>query len=125
MHNLKEIRKDINNFKKKINERFVSFDIDELIELDKKNRELIQKKESAEQEKKILSKSNDKKNFEKSKILSKEITVLTADQEKIQKKIIKILSYIPNTAQDDVPIGKDETFNKFIKKTFALIVVYN
>jgi seryl-tRNA synthetase len=120
MHNLKEIRKDINNFKKKINERFVSFDIDELIELDKKNRELIQKKESAEQEKKILSKSNDKKNFEKSKILSKEITVLTADQEKIQKKIIKILSFIPNTAQDDVPIGKDETFNKFIKKEGAV-----
>jgi len=120
MHNLKEIRKDINNFKKKINERFVSFDIDELIKLDKKNRELIQKKESAEQEKKILSKSNDKKNFEKSKILSKEITVLTADHEKIQKKIIKILSFIPNTAQDDVPIGKDETFNKFIKKEGAV-----
>ena len=56
MHNLKEIRKDINNFKKKINERFVSFDIDELIKLDKKNRELIQKKESAEQEKKNIIK---------------------------------------------------------------------
>ena len=62
MHNLKEIRKDINNFKKKINERFVSFDIDELIKLDKKNRELIQKKNQLKKKKKNYKKQNIKKN---------------------------------------------------------------
>ena len=52
MHNLKEIRKNPANFKKKIEERNTKVSFDNLIELDKKNRELIQKKESLEQEKK-------------------------------------------------------------------------
>ena len=56
MHNLKEIRKNIDLFKKKILERNFKVNLDNLLEVDKKNRELIQKKESLEQEKKLLSK---------------------------------------------------------------------
>ena len=54
MHNLKEIRKDLDTFKKKINERNINFNFDDLVELDKINREYIQKKERLEQEKKTL-----------------------------------------------------------------------
>ena len=50
MHNLKEIRKDFNNFKKSLEKRSIEIDIPNLEKLDKKNRELIQKKESLEQE---------------------------------------------------------------------------
>jgi len=60
MHNLKEIRKDFNNFKKSLEKRSIEIDIPNLEKLDKKNRELIQKKESLEQEKKEISKSKDK-----------------------------------------------------------------
>ena len=52
MHNLKEIRKDFDNFKKSLEKRSIEVDISNLEQLDKKNRELIQKKESLEQEKK-------------------------------------------------------------------------
>ena len=77
MHNLKEIRKDFNNFKKSLEKRSIEIDISNLEQLDKKNRELIQKKESLEQEKKEISKSKDKSLFEKSKKLSQEIDNIT------------------------------------------------
>ena len=73
MHSIKEIRNNLVFFKKKISERNSSINLDELINLDKDNRELIHQKEKKEQEKKILSKSKDSTNYVKSKNLSKEI----------------------------------------------------
>jgi seryl-tRNA synthetase len=116
MHNIKEIRKDLDFFKKKISERNSSINFDELISFDKSNRELIQKKEKKEQEKKILSKSKDSKNFEKSKNLSKEIDEIAKKQIILQHKIFTILSGIPNIARDDVPVGIDDKSNKIIKQ---------
>ncbi len=116
MHNIKDIRKNLDLYKKKIAERNASVDFDELISLDKKNRDFILEKETREQEKKILSKSKDEKNFKKSKILSKEIEDISNKQIVLQNKINAIISNIPNIAHDDVPIGKDELSNKIIKK---------
>ncbi len=116
MINFKEIKKDIEGFKKKISQRNINLEFETLLSLDKKNRELIQKKESLEQEKKILSKAKNESNFKKSKDLSEKITILAKDQEEIQNKINLIVSNIPNLALDDVPVGKDEKSNKVIKK---------
>ena len=44
MHNLKEIRKNLDIFKKKILDRNAKINLDELVNLDIKNRDLIQKK---------------------------------------------------------------------------------
>ena len=55
MHNIKAIRKDPDFFSKKISERNFKIDLKSLLNLDKKNRELIQNKEKLEQEKKIIS----------------------------------------------------------------------
>ena len=46
MHSLKEIRKNFELFERKIKERFSAIDLKSLINLDKENRELIQKKKS-------------------------------------------------------------------------------
>jgi seryl-tRNA synthetase len=116
MHNIKEIRKDLDFFKKKISERNSKINFDNLISLDKDNRELIQQKEIKEQEKKILSKSKDSTNFEKSKNLSKEIDEISKKQIVLQNKISLILSNIPNIAREDVPVGVDEKSNKIIKQ---------
>ena len=116
MHNIKEIRKDLEFFKKKISERNTLIDFDDLIAHDKINREMIQKKEIKEQEKKLLSKLKDSANFEKSKNLSKEIDEITKKQIILQNTITKILSNIPNIARDDVPVGADEKTNKIIKQ---------
>ena len=48
MHNLKEIRKDFDTFEKSLEKRFIDVDLDKLKDLDIKNREFIQKKETLE-----------------------------------------------------------------------------
>ncbi len=73
MHNLKEIRKNFENFKKKLNNRNIKINLDELLLLDKQNRELISQKENLEQEKKKISKSKDKENFKKSNEISEKM----------------------------------------------------
>ena len=116
MHNLKDLRSNLDNFKKKFKDRNVDFDIKSFNEKDLLNRDLISKKEKLEQEKKSLSKSKDKSNFEKSKLISKEISNLIKKQVIAQGELDKIIFSLPNLACQDVPIGKDEKSNQLIKK---------
>ena len=60
MHNTKDLRKNLDKFKKKFLDRNFKFDIKLFEKLDNTNRELIGKKEKLEQEKKNLTKYNDK-----------------------------------------------------------------
>ena len=117
MHNLKDLRNNLETYKKKFSERNLDFDINDFTQKDKINRELINKKELLEQDKKVLSKSKDKANFEKSKKISEQIDKLSKEQIESQKKIEAILINLPNIANDKVPIGKDDKSNKLIKKT--------
>ena len=116
MHNIKLIRKDPEFFLKKINDRNIKINLKNILDLDKKNRELIQSKEKFEQEKKLISKNKDKSQFSRSKEISKEIGRFEKSQIKIKNEIDLILSSLPNLALEDVPIGKDEGSNKEIKK---------
>ena len=116
MHNIKDIRKNLKEFKKKLLHRNFDFDIDEFEKLDNENRKLINEKENLEQQKKILSKSKDNSNFKKSKKISEQITKISKDQTEIQNRLNKLLHYIPNLALEDVPIGKDDKSNKILKK---------
>ena len=80
MHNIKELRKNLETFQKKLTDRNIDFNAEDFIKKDTLNRELISKKESLEQEKKSLSKLKDKTNFEKSKKISDEIEILSKKQ---------------------------------------------
>ena len=117
MHNLKEIRKDFDAFKKSLEKRATDINFDKLKDLDIKNREFIQKKESLEKEKKDISKSKDKSLFAKSKEISSEIEKINKQQVVIKKELDYILSNIPNIPHSDVPNGKDENDNLEIKKS--------
>ena len=116
MHDIKYIRNNPSEFEKEIKKRNVKIDLNKILELDKINRSLIQKKETLESEKKKISKTNDKSLFEKSKKLSAEIEKLNNDQNKIDDDLNSILSNIPNIALNDVPIGLDDKSNVEIKK---------
>ena len=117
MHNIKEIRNDIESFTKSIKKRYIDLDIEEIISLDENNRKYIQKKESLEKEKKDISKSKDKSLFEKSKKISIEIEKISKLQLLVKIKLDNILSSIPNIPHNDVPIGKDENSNVEISKS--------
>ena len=115
MHNLKEIRKDFDAFKKALEKRSVNVDLDQLKSLDIQNRDFIQKREALEKEKKDISKSKDKSLFAKSKEISLNIEKINEQQKIIKQNLETILSNIPNIPHEDVPIGKDENDNVEIK----------
>ena len=125
MHNIKLIRKDPNYFAKKFKDRNINIDLKTLLNLYKDNIELIQKKEKLEQEKKIITKKKDESKFLRSKEISNEIGKIEDSLLKIQKDIDLILDSLPNIALDDVPVGKNETFNKEINFKYKFLFKIN
>ena len=116
MHNLKEIRKDYSKFEKDLEKRSVKIDFANLKKLDELNRDLIQKKENLEKEKKDISKSKDESLFKKSKEISTELEKITEQQKNTKTELDNILSNIPNIPHQDVPNGKDENDNVEVLK---------
>ena len=114
MHNIKDIRLNLENFKNSLKARNSNVNINELLQLDKSNRDLIQKKELLEKEKKKISKARDESLFKKSKELSMQISELETKKNEFQIKIDNLLSNLPNLPLKDVPVGKEETDNKIL-----------
>ena len=117
MHNIKEIRNDIEAFKEALDKRYLDIDVDKILSLDESNRKFIQQREILEKEKKDISKSKDKTLFEKSKNISTEIEKINNLQAVVRVQLETILSSIPNLPYSDVPIGKDENSNIEISKS--------
>ena len=117
MHNLKEIRENLEHFKTSLSHRNSEVNYDQILDLDKKNRQLIQEKEKFEMEKKNISKSKDESLFEKSKEISKQIENLSKKQKIIKNELDNLLSSIPNLPLDEVPVGKDENDNIEVTKS--------
>ena len=117
MHNLKEIRENLEHFKTSLSHRNSEVDYDQILDLDKKNRQLIQEKEKFEMEKKNISKSKDESLFEKSKEISNQIENLSKKQKIIKNELDNLLSSIPNLPLDEVPVGKDENDNVEVTKS--------
>ena len=81
MHNIKDLRNNFENFKNIIKSRNISINLDQILDLDQKNRKLIQEKETLEQEKKSISKKQDKSLFSKSKEISEKILMKKLNSE--------------------------------------------
>ncbi len=124
MHNIKDIRTNPDKFKENVEKRFINIDLKSILDLDEKNRKYIHEKELLEKEKKELSKTKDEKLFALSKQISEKISNYTKLQSEIKKELDDILSSIPNIALSDVPVGKDESFNKEIS-SFGKIPKFN
>ena len=116
MHNIKDIRNNFEDFKNSIKHRNIDINLDEIVELDKKNRNFIHDKEKLEMENKSISKSKDESLFKKSKEISIQIEELSKKQKIVKDKLDNILSSIPNVPLNDVPVGKDENDNKEVIK---------
>jgi seryl-tRNA synthetase len=116
MHNIKDIRKNIELFEKSLKKRFINLDIKKIVSLDENNRKYIQEKENLEKQKKDISKSKDKSQFNKSKEISEKIEKISQLQLEIKIQLDNILSTVPNIPYEDVPVGKDENSNVEISK---------
>ena len=118
MHNIKDLRKNLDNFKKKLRDRNFELKTDIFENLDKTNRKLIGQKEKLEEEKGVLSKSKEKSNFEKSKKISLEISKISKDQIVVQKKLNELLHILPNLAKNGIEIELLPTQNLVVSERF-------
>jgi seryl-tRNA synthetase len=108
-----------------LDSRNIKFDLDGLIDADKQRREFIQKTDELRKKKNqvALEISQKKKSGEDAttildemKNVSKELSSLESSQEEIEKKYSQLALTIPNLVHQSVPIGKDDSANKEIKK---------
>jgi len=112
MIDVKLLRDNPEKVKKACENKQVKININEILELDKKKRGLIQEIESMKAEQKKLGKEQ----IDKAKELKEKIKNLEPDLEKTDKEFNELFLQIPNLPLDDVPVGKDESENKTIKE---------
>ena len=112
MIDIKLLRENPEKVKKACENKQVKVDIDKILELDKKRRELITEIENARAEQKKLGKEQ----IEKAKELKTKIKELEPQLEAAEKEFNELFLKIPNLPLDDVPVGKDESENKVIRE---------
>ena len=125
MLDIKILRNDPNRIREALKKRENDLDITPAIELDKQRREIlteVEKKKATQNEisKKIPAM---KKNGEDTSSIFKEMKELSneikADDEKVRDIDAKLRDFmlrIPNIPNDDCPIGKDDSFNREMRK---------
>ena len=128
MLDIKFIRENPEKVKENIKKKFQDDKlklVDELIELDKRNRILMQESQSLRAERNKISKdintlAKSGKDIselkEKAKNIPLKIKDLEEEEKNINSKINEILYTIPNMIHESVPIGKDDSENVEIEK---------
>ena len=121
----KLIRDQPEKVRKMIRDRAVKFDFDNMIELDKKRRDLIKETDELRKKRNQMSISiakAKKSNEDISTLLndmekiSKDLDDLEQSQKSIQSSYTTLAFSIPNMIHESVPIGPDESSNLEIRK---------
>lgn len=113
MLDIKFIRENPNLVKKAAENKDFEVDIDHVLEIDKKHRELLLiVQELREERNKIAHEKNIEKGKKLKEKLEKEEKALRAVEEELEEWLYKI----PNIPKNDVKVGKDESENKVVKK---------
>ena len=125
----KLIRDQPEKVRKMIRDRAVKFDFDNMIELDKKRRDLIKETDELRKKRNQMSISiakAKKSNEDISTLLndmgkiSKDLDDLEQSQKSIQSSYTTLAFSIPNMIHESVPIGPDESSNLEIRKRGAV-----
>jgi seryl-tRNA synthetase len=112
MIDIKLLRENPEKVKNACKNKQVKIDIDQVIELDRKRRELIQEIEKLRAEQKKLGKDQ----IEQAKGLKNKIKELEPELEKAELNFNILFSQVPNIPLDDVPVGKDALENKVLRE---------
>ena len=122
MLDIKKIRKDPEFFKQKLATRNVDpKDIDEVLALDEKRRELLQQTETLKAKRNAASKKigEAKRNHESADDAIAEMRQVGEDIKKLDVEVEENdailndkLAHLPNVPRDGVPVGPDEDSNR-------------
>ncbi|PIV10320.1 MAG: serine--tRNA ligase [Candidatus Portnoybacteria bacterium CG03_land_8_20_14_0_80_41_10] len=118
MLDIKFIRENPDKIKEGCRKKQVKCDIDRLLELDEKKRQLLQEIEGLKAEQNKISEQRTKNNEQlaRAKQLKEKIKELAPDLSDAEKKLNDLSRQIPNLPLDEVPEGKDESANKVLRQ---------
>jgi len=125
MLDIKMIRENPENIRKMLKDRDVQFDLDLLLELDKKRREMIISTDNLRKKKNEMSikiseakKANNEVTslIQEMQLVSQKLTELEKEQDENESEYSLLAWKIPNVLHESVPIGPDDSANKEIRK---------
>ena len=117
MLDIKFIRENPDKVKDGCQKKQVKCDIDYLLELDKKRRQMLQEIEGFKSEQnKFSQQAVDDEQRKKAKEIKDKIKKLEPELDKTEREFIGLMKKIPNLPLDDVPEGKNEKENKVLRK---------
>lgn len=91
-------------------------DIEKILKLDEERKELIQQSQILREQRNQLAKNKlTDEIIKKGKQLKEELKKIENQLKQIEKQLFELLSYVPNIPLDEVPVGKDASFNKIVK----------
>jgi len=112
MLDIKYIRENPDKIKQGCQNKQVKCDIDRLLEVDKKRREMIQEVEGLKSKQNKLGKDDQSE----AKEIKNKIKELEPGLKKIEEEFNELLYKVPNITDPEMPIGKSENENVEIKK---------
>lgn len=118
------IRQNPEKVKEACEKKQVKLDVDRILELDKKKRELLVKSENLKAEQNKISKhlpagrqgKADEEAISKAKEIKEEIKRIEPDLKNIEAELNNLLLLVPNIPFDDVPVGKDDSENVVLRQ---------
>jgi seryl-tRNA synthetase len=119
---LKYIRENLDEVRQNCANRFVTVDLDRLIELDQQRRSLIAAQQELREQRNSLSKqSKGGKPSDAERALGRELkereAALDAELKAAQANLLAIQSAIPNTTHPEVPIGREEDESRELRRS--------
>lgn len=118
MLDMKFIREHAEEVKENLVNRHNPFDLDHVLDLDQKRRELLQQTEVLKSQKNAASKMiaqakkegrDASKDIEDMREVGKKISAIDSELASIEAELKELLLHIPNMADKSVPVGKDDS----------------
>ncbi|OGN08902.1 MAG: serine--tRNA ligase [Candidatus Yanofskybacteria bacterium RIFCSPHIGHO2_02_FULL_41_11] len=115
MLDIKFIRQNPEVVRKAVQNKNINLDLDKLLAVDARRRELIESSESlkAEQNKKSKGPQFD---IEELKSLKEKFKVMEHELVCVEEEFNRLMFQVPNIPSDDTPIGPDESGNKVLRQ---------
>lgn len=117
------IRENVELIKNTAKNKGIDVDVDRLLVVDQRRRELIQSVEALQQERNQNSKlvqktTGDEKNrlIERTKAVNQQIKDLNEEMESIMKEYEYLMMRVPNPPTPDTPVGEDDSDNVEVKR---------
>jgi seryl-tRNA synthetase len=107
MMDIKFIRENKEIMKKVVSEKRIDLDVDKLLSLDEKRRDLIKKTEKLRAEQNKLTKDD----IDKGKEIKEEIKKIFPDLKEIEEEYGAMMLLVPNVHSEDTPVGDDDNDN--------------